>query len=392
MMQLRDEKNIASLRAPIVVLVVLSLAALACLAGCSSSGTIFGATHFVLVSDEGNNRVLIYNLPLSNGQSANVVLGQGSFTTSAPALSATEMNDPGGTAEDSLGNIYVSDEDNCRVLQFKPPFTNGMSASLAIGQPDLVTGTCNTTTQNGLRLPLSLAFDASGNLWVADFGNNRILQYKPPFANGMNASVVLGQANFTSGGAATTNSGLFGPHFIAFDSSGNLWVADALNNRVLEFKSPFTNGMAASVVVGQADFVSSVVATTATSLAFPTGVAFDSAGNLWVGDAANNRVLQFKPPFANGMSASLVLGQASFTTSTSATTQNGFSAPFGIGFDSSGNLFVPDSNNNRTLRFQPPFSNNQNADLVLGQANFTSATAATTATGQTSSQAVSAAF
>jgi sugar lactone lactonase YvrE len=391
MMQLRDEKNIASLRTPIVVLVVLLLAALACLAGCGDSGTLFGATRFVLVSDEGNNRVLIYNLPLSNGQSANVVLGQGSFTTSASALSATGLNMPVATAEDSLGNIYVSDTINNRVLQFKPPFANGMSASLAIGQPDLVTGDDNLT-QNGLRAAAGVAFDASGNLWVVDPLNNRILQYKPPFANGMNASVVLGQANFTSGGAATTNSGLRDPQFIAFDSSGNLWVTDALNNRVLEFKSPFANGMAASVVVGQADFVSSVVATTATGLVFPAGVAFDSAGNLWVGDAANNRVLQFKPPFANGMRASLVMGQASFTTRTAATTQTGLRVPLGIGFDSSGNLGVADSGNNRTLVFRPPFSNNQNADLVLGQANFTSATAATTATGQFVPVAVSAAF
>jgi sugar lactone lactonase YvrE len=394
MMQLRDKKNTASLRAPFVVFVVLLLVALACLEGCGSSGTISRATHFVLVSDFFNNRVLIYNLPLSNGQSANVVLGQGSFTTSAPARSATGMSEPAGTAQDSLGNIYVSELGNCRVLQFKPPFANGMSASLVIGAPDFVTATCNTT-QNGLNQPVALAFDGSGNLWVADTGNNRILQYKPPFSNGMNASVVLGQANFTSPVHTfpPTDSSVFKPVFIALDSSGNLWVADEGNNRVLEFKPPFANGMAASVVVGQADFVSNASATTATGLFTPIGVAFDSGGNLWVGDTFNNRVLQFKPPFANGMSASLVLGQASFTTRTFATTQNGFTGPSGIGFDSSGNLFVTDAENNRTLRFPPPFSNNQNADLVLGQANFTSgATPPTTATGQNAPEAVSAAF
>ncbi|MFZ3213647.1 MAG: hypothetical protein WA188_19250 [Terriglobales bacterium] len=118
----------------------------------------------------------------------------------------------------------------------------------------------------------------------------------------------------------------------------------------------------------------------------------DSAGNLWVGDSGNNRVLQFMPPFANGMSATLVLGQASFTTSAAATTQSGLSAPFGIAFDSSGALVVADSGNNRTLLFTPSFSNNQNAAFVIGQADFTTGTAATTATGQTSPTAVIAAF
>lgn len=297
------------------------------------------------------------------------------------------------TAEDRFGNIYVSDLNQNRVLQFRPPFPvpNDENASLVIGQPDFVTGTSNTT-QNGLKQPGGAAFDADGNLWVVDFGNNRILQYGPQLTTDMNASLVLGQANFTSNVPATTNSGLAGPHYIAFDASGDLWVTDSGNNRVLEFKPPLANGMTASLVIGQANFVSNGAATTPMGLSFPTGVAFDSAGNLWAGDSANNRVLQFMPPFTNGMSASLVLGQASFTTSAAATTQSGLSGPFGIAFDSSGALAVADSGNNRTLLFAPAFGNNQNATVVIGQADFTTGTAATTATGQTSPTAVIAAF
>ena len=329
-----------------------------------------------------------------------MVLGQASFTANTVGLSATGMNSPSSTAQDSAGNLYVSDHLNNRVLQFKPPFTNGMSASLAIGQPDLVTGTPDTT-QNGFGAnpangfvggPVGMAFDSSGNLWVVDFSNHRILQFKPPFATGMNASLVIGQANFTSSVAATTNSGLTGPEFIAFDGSGNLWVTDTFNNRVLEFKPLFADGMTASLVIGQTDFVSHGAATTASGLDFPTGAAFDRNGNLWIADTDNSRVLQFKPPFANGMSASLVLGQANFTTNTAATTQNGLRRPFGLGFDSSGDLGVADAENNRTLGFKQPFSNNQNANLVLGQPDFATSTAATTAAGQEFPFAVLAAF
>ncbi|MFZ3211084.1 MAG: NHL repeat-containing protein [Terriglobales bacterium] len=343
------------------------------------------------MSDGANNRVLFYSFPLSTDQGANGVLGQGEFTTSGSALTAATFSEPVNTAEDNAGNLYVSDFNNSRVLQFKPPFSNGMSASLVIGQPDFLTGT-SATTQNGLRAPAGSAFDYSGNLWVVDVGSNRILEYEPPFLTGMNASLVIGQANFTSGWITTTNAGLASPSLIVFDAKGNLWVTDSGNNRVLEFEPPFVSSMAATLVIGQVNFGASGAAATASGLSTPTGIAFDSAGNLWVGDSANSRVLQFKPTFATGMSASLVLGQANFTTFTSATTQSGLSVPVGIAFDSSGNLWVPDNGNNRTLVFGPPFSDDQNASLVLGQANFTTATATTTATGQSSPFAVTAAF
>ena len=291
------------------------------------------------------------------------------------------MRDPRDTAEDGDGNLYISDTSNHRVLQFKPPFTNGMAANLVIGQPDFVTGTPNLT-QNGLDGPNGLAFDGSGNLWVADIANSRILEYVPPFTTHMNASLVIGQANFTSNGFATTNSGLTIPEVIAFDGSGNLWVADTFNDRVLKFAPPFADGMAASLVIGQTDFVSSGSATTASGLDFPVGIAFDRAGNLWIGDAHNNRVLEYVPAFANGMNASLVLGQPDLVTAAVNTTQNGFSNPFGFDFDSKGNLAVADVFNNRTMAFKPPFTTHQLAEGVLGQPDFVTSTGTTTAVGQ----------
>jgi len=380
--------------------------ALGFLMSCSSNSSssppppISHTTRYLVVSDYYNNRVLIYDSPFSTGESASVVLGQSQFTTSATGTTADSMFFPIGTSEDSDSNLYVNDTANSRVLQFKPPFANGMAASLAIGQPDFTSGFPNDGTpnasQNGLNFAWGSAFDSSGNLWVADTGNHRILEFKPPFATGMNASLVLGQANFTSNmpagppSTATTSSGLDGPDMLAFDPSGNLWVTDAGNSRVLEFVPPFANGMAASLVIGQPDFVSNGPATTVSGLADPVGIAFDGAGDLWI--EGGNRVLEFKPPFANGMNASLVLGQASFTTDTAATTQNGMSVPFGIASDSSGNLYVADYVNDRTLQFTPPFSNDQNANLVFGQADFTTSEVATTATGQNRPIAVTAAF
>jgi sugar lactone lactonase YvrE len=104
--------------------------------------------------------------------------------------------------------------------------------------------------------PFGLAFDGQGNLWVADNGNNRVLQYWPPFSNGMAASLVLGQANFTTYSLTppSTSSTIWFPMSLAFDTSGRLFVADMMANRTLIFTPPFSNNMAATLVIGQQDF------------------------------------------------------------------------------------------------------------------------------------------
>jgi sugar lactone lactonase YvrE len=140
--------------------------------------------------------------------------------------------------------------------------------------------------------------------------------------------------------------------------------------------------MAASLVIGQANFTSGAPAITAAGLDYPGGIAFDGAGNLWIGDSLNNRVLEFVPAFATGMSASLVLGQPDFVTATANLSQSGFDAPFGLAFDSKGRLAVADSANNRTMAFKPPFTTDQLAEGVLGQPDFVTATGTTTAVGQ----------
>lgn len=316
----------------------------------------------------------------TTGQSASLVIGQNDFTTNAPGFSQTKVGVPAASAFDAAGNLWVADEGGNRVLMFKPPFTNGKAASLVIGQADF-THTTPDTNQTRLREPYGLAFDASGKLWIADKYNNRTLMFKPPFTSGMAASLVIGQSSFTTNTPATSQSGLNLPQSLSFDAAGNLWISDQHNNRVLRFNPPFSNGMLASIVIGQADFTHSSPATTQTGLNYPTGLGFDTSGDLWVAEFNNNRVLMFKPPFTIGMLASLVIGQTTFATGTPATTQTGLHGPYGLSFDASGNLWVPDALNNRVLRFNAPFTSGMPASLVVGQADFTSSAFAPTQTG-----------
>ncbi len=339
----------------------------------ASTSVAFDSSGNLWVTDTLNNRVLEFAYPFSNGMSASLVIGQPNFAEETPASSyvpdvgsgaatASGLYVPEGVALDSFGNLWVADTENNRVLEYTPPFSNGMSASLVIGQTSLTTDTFGSTA-NTLVTPTSIAFDSSGNLWVADMGNNRVLKYlkgtgDPGFKTGMSASLVIGQPAVSGYGLyPTAKNVLSSPWGIAFDSSGNLWVADTYNNRVLEFAYPFSTDMDASLVIGQTSFTTdTATGPTASGLDHPLSVAFDSSGNLWVTDTLNNRVLEFAYPFSNGMSASLVIGQTSFYTNITPPTASGMYQPSALAFDSFGNLWVADTRYNRVLEYAGPLT------------------------------------
>ena len=300
------------------------------------------------------------------------------FTTNqSPSIIIAQSNSVGPTrngivgpegqpASDRAGNLWVADTGNNRVLAFTPLFTANMSASLVIGQRDFSSKTSRTSTSS-LHAPYGVAFDAGGDLWVADEGNNRVLAFDPPFHSGMDASVVIGQQDFNRNSSNTTRTGLSYPEGLVFDASGDLWVVDSGNSRVLEFKAPFTSGMNASLVVGEPDFNHrycnpsdlgyNKFCSNHSIMADPTQAGFDSDGNLWVAQFSS-RLLEFTPPFSSGMGVSHVISEAFWVSA--------------LAFDSAGNLWLgcmvcgPDGAGH-ALEFRPPFSEGKNASVTLGQ-------------------------
>jgi sugar lactone lactonase YvrE len=330
---------------------------------------------------------------ISNDQAATLVLGQTNLNSNRYGTNSTDF-DIGATAIafDHSGNAWVTDWYNNRVLEFTYPFSTGEAASIVLGQASFTTGgSASPPTASSMYRPIALIFDSAGDLWVADSLNNRILEFVPgtlpcsagQFCTGMPASLVLGQSTFTSNSYGTTSTTMYYPYGLTFDSSGNLWVAEFDNNRVTEFTHPFSTGEAASLVLGQSTFTASGFTPSATGIDEPVGIAFDHSGNLWVSQLAAYRVTEFVPgtspctsgQFCNDMPASHVIGQGSFTSVTSATNSTNFNAPAGLAFDSSGNLWVSDDYNNRVLEFVQGsgFTNHEAASVVLGQSGFTSA-------------------
>src|SRR5258708_429927 len=148
------------------------------------------------------------------------------------------------------------------------------------------------------------------------------------------ADTVFGQPGF---GTNTANNGglgaasLRGPSGAAVDAHGNLFVADTLNNRVLEYDAPLTN-TTADRVFGQPNFITNTVnngGLGAASLSGPIAVALDGAGNLYVVDTGNNRVLEYDLPLTN-TTADRVYGQPGFVTSAGGSGASGLSAPYNV--------------------------------------------------------------
>ena len=318
------------------------------------------ATGRIYVVDSNNNRVLWWNSPasLASCQPADGVIGQTDLNSTGSGITQSTLDDPQEVAVDASGNVWVTDYNNDRVLRFPKPSSNGVPADRVLGQTDY---TFNSTgnTANTLYSPYGVAIDSSGCIWVADTDNNRVLRFTSPPEKNASADLVIGQTNFTNNSNGTTAYTLYWPTDVAFDTQGNVWVADNGNSRVLRYTSPSPTGAIANMVLGQPNYTSSSGGATSSTFNDPRKLAFDASGNIWVSDSgSSNRVLKFNSPFSIGMPASVVWGQADFTSGTTdrgtgIPCANGFDYPLGITIDSSGNFWIADQNNNRVLKFNP---------------------------------------
>ena len=258
-----------------------------------------------------------------------------------------------------------------------------MGATVVIGQAGFGTS-APATTQAGLSSPHQLTFDSSGNLWVADTGNNRVLEYltaaapsplvspllPPLFSTGQAAAIVLGQSLFTTGAANSSPavSGLTtaGTTSVVLQDSNaiwpvNQWVGSSLTytatGQSLPIASNTANTITTTIAFSPAPGVGSAftVGPSSTSLSGPYGVAFNS-GDIWVSDTGNNRVLEYTPAFSNDEAASTVIGQTFLTQSVAGQVQTSLRQPTGIAFDYWGDLWVADTGNNRVLAYDPTYN------------------------------------
>jgi len=323
------------------------------------------ATGKVFVADSENNRVLRFSsvAKLLNGTSPEAVLGQADFESSDAAAGKAGMRKPTGLEIDSAGRLWVADQLNHRVLRFDGAATKptGADADGVLGQPNFDT-TTDDTSQGKLDQPADVAIDGDGNLWIADFANDRVIRFASPatLPAGSFAQQVLGQGTFTTSGTSNAANGMSGPQGVAVDDMGRLWVADSGNSRVLRFDGAAGSGDGdnADGVLGKSGFGPVGGGAESARMVTPRGIAAEMINGivrLWVADSGNHRVIWFDDAGAkaNGDEADGVLGQRDLFADSMGTSRTTMNTPTHVAAGTSGRLWVCDAGNHRVLRFNP---------------------------------------
>lgn len=261
----------------------------------------------LFVSDLAHRRIMVYNLAsLATGMNASYVLGQPDFISNSSNTTQDGLNLPRSISYDPDGErLFVADTNNHRVMVFNVnPVTiaNGSMAQNQLGQLDFVSSN-NNLSQSELNNPYDVEYVAlTKKLYVADQNNNRVLEFDAAtttIVDGMLATHVLGQPDFTTSNCNVTQTDLCTPAGLAYDSgSGRLYVSDSGNNRVVSYVVGY-GGVAADFepqvnVLGQPDFITNSSATTQSKMDYPVDLGIDpTTGKLAVTDQNANRIMIF---------------------------------------------------------------------------------------------------
>lgn len=269
-----------------------------------------------------------------------------------------QFNNPQGIAVDYQGHVYVADTGNSLVRVITPDGNINLYAGNApYGTPTYGwTGDGGPAVGAQLDLPVGMAVDGAGNLYIADSANNAIREVT---TNG-NISTIAGRGptapSFAGDTGAAVAANLNGPLDVAVDSSGNVYIADTNNANIREItaSSGIINTIAGSTAIVTNQIVLAFgyagdggTAITA-SLAGPAGVAIDSSGNLYIATYADNRIRVVNSKgIINTFAGNSGYGFAADGTAILKAT---LSVPRGICVDSSGNLYWADRWDNRVRK------------------------------------------
>ncbi len=250
----------------------------------------------------------------------------------------TPLNQPSGLAFDTAGDLFIADTDGNLILEVN--LVGLVSVVAGTGQQGFA-GDGGPATSALLDAPLGVAVDSAGNVYFADMHNQRIRMVA--FSTGIITTIAgTGVAGFSGDGGAATAATLDLPTGLAIDSNGNLYIADTNNNRIRKIAAATITTVAGN---GGQNYSGDGGPATAAGLDSPTGVAVDSSFNLYIGDTHNQRVRMVT--FSTGIITTLAgNGVKGFNGDGSAATAE-LARPRGVAVDSSGNVYVADSDNQR---------------------------------------------
>jgi sugar lactone lactonase YvrE len=301
------------------------------------------------IADYFNSRVRKVDVQTGN---ITTVAGNGVFGYSGdggPATSA-EFDGPLAITLDSAGNIYVADYGNQRIR--KVDVATGIITTVAGNGIVGFSGDGGLATNAELYSPAFVLFDADGDFYISDQDSNCIR--KVNVTTGI-ITTIAGSGNPNGGyrgdGGSATDAELWGPSALALDASGNLYIADTFNNRVRRIRA--TTGII-TTIAGNGSEGYSGDGGLATNAEFYriVGLSIDPAGNLYIGDALNFRVRAIEAG-SNLVNTIAGDGFAGFSGDNGRATSAEISFSYGLTNDLEGNLYIADSSNNRIRIVRP---------------------------------------
>jgi uncharacterized protein (TIGR03437 family) len=266
----------------------------------------------------------------------------GSSGDGGPATSAAlspPLNGHQGLATDAAGNLYIADYGNNRVRRVD---TTGIITTVAGNGSGIYSGDGGAATNAGIPGPIGVAVDAVGNLYIASYRNARVRKVTP--SGNISTFAGSGALGSSGDGGPATSAAFNAPYAVAVDSSGNLYIADQTAARIRKVNSAGV----ITAVAGSGAHGSSGDGGLATSASLdPNGLAVDSAGNIYIADQ-NSRIRKVNT--AGVISTIAGTGISGFSGDGGPATSATISNPGDVALDAAGNLYLADADNNRVRK------------------------------------------
>lgn len=308
-------------------------------------------------SDNSAHVVRRLDVPL-----ATVVAGTGvaGFSGDGGPANIAQLFNPFDVAVDASDNIYIADLNNRRIR--KVSAATGQITTVAGNGTFCNVPSCGDNgpainAGSGANSFQTVTVDAFGNIFIGEQGNNLVRRVDGVTGIITTVAGVFGGGSFSGDGGMARLAHLNIPVGVAFDAAGNLYVADSSNNRVRRV-TPGVDGKvtgAADEIIstfagnGSANFSGDGFAAMDSAVNQPGGAAVDNAGNLFFSDFGNRRVRRVDA-VTGIISTYAGNGVSGFSGDGGLATSAALNAPLSIGFDSANNLYIPDNNNQRIRR------------------------------------------
>ncbi len=253
------------------------------------------------------------------------------------AATSAALQSPKATIFDNAHNLYIADAANNRIRKIN---TSGVITTVAGTGTGSYGGDGGSATAAQLNSPTSIAFDSSGIMFIADFQNNRIR--KVSTSGSITTVAGTGSASYGGDGGPASAAQLNGPHGVAVDNSGNIYIAELYGHRIRKINS---SGIISTIAgTGYPGYTGDAGTATAAQLYSPWSVMVRT-GVVYIGDRDNNRIRVIN---SSGIISTIAgTGATGYSGDGGAASAASIYTPCGITSDVYGNIFIADVNNNR---------------------------------------------